>query len=376
MSIDGLVPEYIKNLAIYKAGKPIAELAQERGLKESEITKLASNENPLGPSPKAIACLKSEFSKLHLYPDMHALKLRTKLAELYQLKLENIILGNGSEGIMSYIVRTFVRPGDEILTSDRTFIGFLILVRAVGGNLKLVPQIPEYKYDVDKLVESINPKTKLIYVANPNNPTGTYLTKNEFDRLMKKVPDHCLVILDEAYYEYAKEITDYPDSMDFRYDNVITLRTFSKAYGLAGLRVGYGFAHEDLIGNLIKVKLPFEPNSLAQAAAFHALSDTEHLQKTLEMNKTNYPRLENILSGHGFKTIPSAANFITVETGSEQASSWLFLKLLDHGVIIRPLASNDMPDYIRISIGTKNDLDHLEAAMEQVMPEYQQKFRN
>jgi histidinol-phosphate aminotransferase len=228
-----LVPEYIKNLKPYQAGKPIDELAREKGIEK--ISKLASNENPLGPSPFAIREMTQGLWDLHRYPDMHGFKLKESLANLYNLKKENIILGNGSEGIMAGIAKAFIQEGDEVLTSANTFIGFYILTRSVGAQMRLTPLTSDYRYDVKAMAKAITPNTKIIYMANPNNPTGTYVTKSEFDYLMEHVPDHVLVILDEAYFEFAENKEDYPDSMDYRYDNVITLRTFSKGYGLGGI---------------------------------------------------------------------------------------------------------------------------------------------
>ena len=367
-----LVPEYIRNLKIYQSGKPIDEVAREKGLKK--ISKLASNENPLGPSPFAIREMTQGLWDLHRYPDQHAHHLKTTLSELYGLKKENIILGNGSEGIMGYIARAFLRPGDEVLTSANTFIGFYILARSSGANLVTVPLTESYKYDVDAIIKKINSETKVIYIANPNNPTGTYITKSEFDKLMEHVPDHVLVILDEAYFEFANLHDDYPDSMDYRYDNVITLRTFSKAYGLSGVRVGYGFAHEDLIANLTKVKLPFEPNLIGQLGAKGAVIDSPHLNRTLENNKTEYKKLFDYLLKEGFKPIPSVTNFICVKTGSAEASDYLFDQLLNEGVIIRPLKSNEMPEYVRISIGTPEEMEHCFTAMDKVLPQYKERF--
>ncbi len=372
MTDKKLVPDYIENLKVYQAGKPVDELARERGL--TKISKLASNENPLGPSPFAIKEMTQALWDLHSYPDMHAFALKSALCDLYNLKRENIILGNGSEGIMAYIARAFIQPNDDVLTSENTFIGFYILARSVGANIKLTPLTDDYRFDIKAMAKAITDKTKIIYIANPNNPTGTYITKEEFDCLMKYVPDHVLVILDEAYFEFAKEKEDYPDSMDYRYDNVITLRTFSKAYGLAGIRVGYGFAHESLIANLTKVKLPFEPNLIAQKGAHGALGDLPHLERTIENNRTLYPQLISELKRHGFKPIESITNFVTVKTGSGKASDWLFDHLLNEGVIIRPLKANEMPDYIRISIGTKEEMDHLFMALDIVIPEYKKLF--
>lgn len=370
--IQTLVPDYVRNLTLYQAGKPIEELARERGL--SRISKLASNENPLGPSPEAIKKMTNALWDVHRYPDMHAYMLKSKLAKLYKLKRENIILGNGSEGIMAYIARAFIQPEQEILTADNTFIGFYIIARSVGAHIKTVPLTPDYRFDVKALAKSITEKTKVIYICNPNNPTGTYITKKEFDFLMEHVPSHVLVILDEAYFEFAQHQPDYPDSMDYRYDNVLTLRTFSKAYGLSGIRIGYGCGHEDLIANLTKVKLPFEPGVIAQMGAAGAIHDKSHLRRTIVNNKLRYKETFDFLTKHNFKPIPSAANFIAFKTGSDEASSALFELLLDHGVIIRQLKANEMPEYVRVSLGTQKEMRHFFRAMDAVLPEYTRRY--
>lgn len=369
---QGLIPDYLKELQTYQAGKPIEELVREKGL--TRVSKLASNENPLGPSPYAIREMTKGLWDVHRYPDMHAYQLKKSLCELYRLKPENIILGNGSEGIMAYIARAFLSPQDEVLTSEKTFIGFYILARSVGAKLVTAPLTKDYRFDVDALAAGITERTKVIYIANPNNPTGTYITKVEFDRLMKSVPDHILVILDEAYFEFAQDEEDYPDSMDYRYDNVITLRTFSKAYGISGVRVGYGFAHEELISYLTKVKLPFEPNLVGQLGALGALNDQPHLERTLKNNRKRYKETFEFLEQKGFKPVKSITNFITYKTGSEEASNWMFQQLMSKGVIIRPLKANEMPDYVRVSLGTKEEMQHYFEAMETILPEYDKKF--
>jgi histidinol-phosphate aminotransferase len=370
--IQTLVPEYVRNLQIYQAGKPIEELARERGL--TKISKLASNENPLGPSPFAIQKMTNALWDVHRYPDMSAFAVKSALAKLYKLKKENIILGNGSEGIMAYIARAFLQPGHEVLTSQNTFIGFYIIARSVGANLKTVPLTKDYRFDVEALAKSITKKTKLIYICNPNNPTGTYINKKEFDYLMSHVPDHVLVILDEAYFEFALGKEDYPNSMDYRYDNVLTLRTFSKAYGLSGIRIGYGFGHEDLIANLTKVKLPFEPGLIAQMGALGAIFDKPHLRRTIVNNERRYKETFNFLTKHEFKPIKSVANFIAFKTGSEEASRYMFDVLLDRGVIIRQLKANEMPEFVRVSLGTKKEMNHFYKAMEEILPEYNKRY--
>ncbi len=249
-----LIPEYLDKLKVYQAGKPIEEVMREKGL--TKVTKLACNENPLGPSPFAIKEMTNALWDSHRYPDMHATALKTKLCELYKVEKENIILGNGSEGIMAYIARAFIQPGDEVLTAEKTFIGFHILATAGGAKVVTVPRTEDMRYDVKALAKAVNEDTKVLYIANPDNPTGTYITEAEFDYLMQFVPKHTIVILDEAYFEFAQSTWDYPDSMKYRYDNVITLRTFSKAYGLGGIRVGYGFAHEEFIKLFTKLNFP------------------------------------------------------------------------------------------------------------------------
>lgn len=367
-----LIPEYLDKLQVYQAGKPIDEVAREKGL--TKITKLASNENPLGPSPFAIREMTNALWDVHRYPDMHATDLKNKLCELYNLKPANIVLGNGSEGIMAYIARAFIQPGEEVLTAEKTFIGFHILATAAGAKVVTVPRTEDMRYDVKALAEAVNENTKVLYIANPDNPTGTYITEQEFDYLMQYVPKHTIVILDEAYFEFAQSTWDYPDSMKYRYDNVITLRTFSKAYGISGVRVGYGFANEEFIQALHKVKLPFEPSLIAQKGAVGALSDFPHLERTIRNNTKRYYETLKFLDKKGFNPVRSVTNFICFKTGSVEASTYLFEKLLDEGVIIRPLKANHLPDWVRVSVGLKEEMKHFFEAMEKLLPEYDKKF--
>ena len=276
-----LVPKYIKNLSPYVPGKRIEEVQFNSDVKR--IIKLSSNENPHGPSLKVINEVQKCMKNMNRYPDSSGYKLRTLLAKKNNLDIENVIIGCGSEGIMSTIIRTFLHEDDELISSEDSFIGFRVLANASGRKVHWV-KMDNYSYNLDLISKKINNKTKIIYLANPDNPTGTYFTKKDFDLFMNKVPTRVLVILDEAYYEYAKHIEDYPNSMLYRYDNVITLRTFSKCYGLAGFRVGYGFAHKKLIANLMKVKLPFEPSVPAQIAALEAIGDSEYLKYSLSEN--------------------------------------------------------------------------------------------
>jgi histidinol-phosphate aminotransferase len=345
-----LVPKHIKELSPYKAGKPISEVQRELGL--SEIVKLASNENPLGPPKSAINAAKQSLEECHRYPDAAAFALREKLARKFNLKMSNVVLGGGSEGVMSTIMRTFLKAGDEIIAARNSFIGFRVLANASGIHTNWIP-MNDYHYNLTAMADAINEYTKIIYLANPDNPTGTYFTVNEFDAFMKRVPERVMVILDEAYFEYAESVSDFPDSMHYRYDNVITLRTFSKAYGLAGFRVGYGFGHENLIGNLLKVKLPFEPAIPAQRAAIAALDDSEYLSNTLKLNTEGMELLVKNLSEMGIRTLPSVANFITLVFEDGDVAKMFTQSMLENGVILRHLIGFGLPECVRVTIGNE-----------------------
>ena len=346
-----LVPPYIEALRPYEAGRSIEEVQRAYGL--SHVSKLASNENPLGPSPLALEAMARSMRGLNFYPNS-GLDLRRVLAEKFEAKVENVIAGSGSESIISNIIRTFLGDEDEVLTTEAAFVGFQMLAKSRGVAYRTVPY-RDWHYDLTALAEAINERTKIIYLANPNNPTGTIFSKHEFDAFYRHVPERVLIILDEAYFEYAKDTPRYPDSMHYRYDNVITLRTFSKVYGLAGVRIGYGFAHERLIANLLKVKLPFEPSTLAQAAGIGALADKEFLHKTLELNARGLKFLATALRETGLTLVPSEANFLMAVLPSAEHAARLTGDLLQQGIIIRPLASFGLPKCVRISTGTTED---------------------
>lgn len=346
-----LVPPYIETLRPYEPGRSVEEVRREYGLRH--VAKLASNENPLGPSPLAIKAIAGSLDTLHLYPN-GGLDLRKVLARQYDLKVENVIAGSGSEGIMSNIIRTFLCDEDEVLTTEAAFLGFQVLAKSRGVRYRTVPY-KDWHYDLPALAREINERTKIVYLANPNNPTGTIFTRHEFDEFYQHVPDRVLIILDEAYFEYAKDNPRYPDSMHYRYDNVITLRTFSKIYGLAGVRIGYGFAHEELIANLLKVKLPFEPSTLAQAAGVAALGDKEFLHRSLGLNARGLSFLSESLREIGMTVVPSDANFLMVVLSSEEHAMRMSRDLMAQGIIIRPLKSFGLPQCIRISTGTDEE---------------------
>ena len=346
-----LVPPYIESLRPYEAGRSIEEVQRQYGL--TRISKLASNENPLGPSAAALDAMTASMSQLHRYPN-GGLDLRRVLAEKFELKIENVIAGSGSEGIMSNIIRAFLCDEDEVLTTEAAFIGFQVLAKSRGVAYRTVPY-RDWHYDLQALAGAITERTKIIYLANPNNPTGTIFSKHEFDDFYRHVPERVLIILDEAYFEYAQDNPRYPNSMHYRYDNVITLRTFSKIYGLAGVRIGYGFAHEKLISNLLKVKLPFEPSTLAQAAGIGALADKEFLHRSLELNARGLRLFTSSFREMGLAVVPSEANFVMLVLRSAEQADQLTQQLLIEGIIVRPLRSFGLPNCVRISTGTDDD---------------------
>jgi histidinol-phosphate aminotransferase len=355
-----LVPVHIENLSPYKPGKPISHVKRELGLKH--VIKLASNENPSGPSPLALDAVKNALFDYNRYPDSAAFNLRNRLAIRFNVKVENVILGAGSEGIMSTIMRTFLRKKDEIIAAKNSFIGFRVLANASGFKTNWI-SMDNYHHNLASMAKAINDQTKIIYLANPDNPTGTYFNVKKFDAFMSKVPDRVLVLLDEAYFEYAKDVLDYPDSMHYRYDNVITLRTFSKAYGLAGFRIGYGFAHEDIINNLMKVKLPFEPSTPAQIAAIAALGDKNYLQSSLKLNKEGIAGMKKLFDEYELDYIPTIANFLTLVFKNEKSAKSFCKSMLQRGVILRYLSGFGLPECVRVTTGTQEEntifFDHI-----------------
>lgn len=359
-----LVPPYIESLRPYQAGRNIDDVKREYGL--DRVIKLASNENPIGSSPMAMEELRNSLHDLNRYPDT-GMRLRRVLAEVYDVRVENVIVGSGSEGIMSNIIRTFLCDEDEALTTEGAFMGIQVLARSRGVAYRTVPY-KNWHYDLPALADAITDRTKIIYLANPNNPTGSIFTKQEFDAFYKHVPERVLILLDEAYFEYAKDNPRYPDSMHYRYDNVITLRTCSKIHGLAGLRVGYGFAHDELITNLLKVKLPFEPSTPAAAAAVGALSDKEFVHRSLELNARGMRMWAQALRDMGLRAVPSEANFLMAELDSAGQAAALVEDMLRQGVILRHLAAFGLPQCVRISIGLDSEnqeaIEKLERAVE------------
>lgn len=359
-----LVPPHIETLKAYQPGRPARHLMQELGIER--FVHLASNENAMGPPESACEAMSQILNGVHRYPESGAYTLRETLADVYRVQVDNIAVGSGSESIMANIIRAFLTGDDEVITSEGTFIGFYVLVNSQGVKLKLVP-LKNYAFDLDAIADSITERTKLVYLCNPNNPTGTIFSRKEFESFIKKVPEHVLIIMDEAYCEYSMGFAEFPDSMTYRYDNVLTLRTFSKAYGMAGMRLGYGLGHDYLIGFVNKVKLPFEPNILAQVAGVAAIQDSEYLRRALENNDIGMRIVTTEFRRLGITYIPSHSNFVMVPFGSAERVSALHEGLLRQGVAIRPLHAFGLPDCFRVTIGLPDECELFVKAFRNLM---------
>jgi histidinol-phosphate aminotransferase len=361
-TIEGLIPDYLGGLPAYVPGKPIEEV--ERELKIHAV-KLASNENPLGPSPKAIAAAREVLGDSNRYPDGGTHALRHTLAERRGVSPEEIFVGLGSSEIIDLAARVLLRTGLQGLTSKGTYAPFSVAIRASGAELVLVPQ-REFAFDLKAMAKAITPKTGLIYLANPNNPTGSAFGREEFDEFLAAVPDGVLVVLDEAYIHYAVSM-GLPDSVEayHKRKNLLILRTFSKVYGLAGLRIGYAIGLPELLSAMNKLRTPFNTSGVAQAAALAALDDNEHVTRCIETNATERKRLSEGLARLGFRPVPSEANFVFIVVGPEAKA--LSDDLLQLGVIVRPLGWMGLPEAIRISVGTAEENDKCLSAMARVI---------
>ncbi|MFQ5777162.1 MAG: histidinol-phosphate transaminase [Terriglobia bacterium] len=361
-SLSGRVPDYVARVRPYVPGKPIEEVERELGL---TAIKLASNENPLGPSPKAVEAMAKFLRQSHRYPDAGGYYLRKKLAERHNIEMDRIVLGAGSTELIQLLNHVYLGPGRQGLSSEGSFVMFPMSVGAAGGEAILVPQ-RDYAYDLDALAARLGPAVRVVYLANPNNPTGTMFTADELERFLEKVPEDVLVVLDEAYCDYVDR-PDYSRSLDSvrtgRY--LIVLRTFSKVHGLAGLRIGYGIGHPEVISALNKVRSPFNVTSLALVAALAALDDSDHIARSLESNRRGLALLSRELPALGLKCIPSVANFLYAETGRDPRED--FQALLRMGVIVRPLGFMGMPAGLRITVGTEEENQRLLEAFARLM---------
>lgn len=346
------IPSFVKNLKPYKAGKPIDELVREKNL--DRIVKLASNENPIGPSPTAIKVIQKHVLGLNRYTDPASHDLVQAISRKYSVQPNHIICGHGTDSLLAYIINAFTTESDEVLTSEGTFIGIYVSVRKKGRKLVQVP-LKNYGFDLDGIYNAITEKTAMIYLANPNNPTGTMFERTEFEAFMAKVPNHIMVILDEAYTVYAEHNPEYPNGVGYEYENMVVTRTFSKAYGLAGLRIGFAVGPDAVIESLYKVKLPFEPGLLAQHAAVAALNDDDFLDQTTALNKKSLELLEKGFTEIGIQQVPSAANFILTIMPNEQFAATFCEECLNHGLILRHVNTFGIPAGVRINSGTLDE---------------------
>ncbi len=361
-TIEELIPDYLRGLPVYVPGKPIEEV--ERELKIHAV-KLASNENPLGPSPKGIAAAQAVLGEANRYPDGGTHALRQTLAERRGVSTEEILIGLGSSEIIDLAARVVLRAGVQGLTSEGTYAPFSVAIRASGAELVLVPQ-RDFAFDLKAMAKAITPRTAAIYLANPNNPTGSTFGREKFSEFLAAVPDGVLIVLDEAYIHYAMSM-GLRDSVEAyrKRKNLLILRTFSKVYGLAGLRIGYAIGRPELVAAMNKLRTPFNTSGVAQAAALAALDDKEHVSRCIETNAVERKRLTEGLAKLGYRPVASEANFVFITVGPEAQA--LSEELLQLGVIVRPLGWMGFPEAMRISVGTAEENEKCLAAMAQVV---------
>lgn len=348
--IKDLIRPSIADILPYPPGKPIEEVKRELGLEE--VVKMASNENALGPSKKAIEAIKNTLNNINIYPDGNSYYLKQKIAQKLKVGTDEIFMGNGTDEVIRVITETFLNPDEEVIVAWPGFVIYSIATNVMAGALKRIP-LKNYTHDLGAMSGAVTDKTKLIFIANPNNPTGTMVDKGEVESFMKEVREDIIVVFDEAYYEYAND--NFPDTIKYSRQgrNVITLRTFSKIYGLAGLRVGYGISKKEIFEEMNRIRQPFNVNRLAQVAAIAALDDNEQVEKSIAMNEEGKNLLYKELDAMGIEYVPTAANFILINTGKDGKE--VFDRLLKEGIIVRPMGGYDLPNFIRVTIGKQSD---------------------
>ena len=359
-----LVPEWVRTLAPYEPGLPIEELERKLGIQGS--IKLASNENPLGPSPRALEAVRAALPSLHRYPDGSAFFLKKRLAERLGVSTDEILVGNGSNELIELVVRTFLRPRDEAVMAEQAFVVYRLVTQAAAGVPRVVP-LRDYTHDLEAIAEAVTPRTRLVFLANPNNPTGTIYRRHTWEEFLLAMRGRQLIVVaDDAYAEYVED-PEYPDSMALRGDGsvpVVTLRTFSKLYGLAGLRIGYAVAPPAVVEAMGRVRQPFNVNGLAQVAAMAALGDAEHVARTLEVNRAGMAYLTREFRKLDLEFVPSSANFVLVRVGQ---GAKVYEGLLRHGVIVRPMDGYGFPHHLRITVGLPEENARCIAALAAVL---------
>lgn len=346
------------------AGKTIAEVKKAYGVKE--ISKLASNENRLGCSPQVKPAIDKALQQIQDYPDPAARKLRAEIAVRNSVDESEIIIAAGSESILSILCRSLLGTSDNVVTADATFVGIYVQAGVMGAKVKKVRVTEEYGFDTEAMLKAIDDDTKMIYIANPNNPTGTYINKKEYKSFIEQVPDRVLIIADEAYFEYAKDVADYPHALDYRKKNVVVTRTFSKAYGLAGFRIGYAITNADLTAQLMKSKLTFEPTTLAQAAALAALRDEDFLKKSTALVEKERKRLYEFIDDYNVEFLPSISNSVMIILNSVEEATNFNQRMLEKGVILRRLHAFGLPHCVRVTIGTKDEMEHFKDSFKEI----------
>ena len=365
---DDLVEAAIARIAPYEPGKPIEELEREVGHAwgPGGAIKLASNENPYGPSPKGVAAATRALQTANLYPDGGAFTLRQALAKKHGVDAARILVGSGTNEIIDLLVQALCADGDEVLAPRYSFIAYKLAAEKNRRAFVEAELGERFAYDVDRILDAVTPRTKILFFANPNNPTGVYLPRDPFARLVEKLPPRVVLVADEAYFEFAAQ-SDYPDACNFLDGRarMVALRTFSKIYGLAGLRVGYAVAGAEIVGYVNRIRLPFNSSSVAQAAALAALDDREHVARAFGGNATELPRLSEALAGLGIEVTPSQANFVLAGFGTRDGRA-LYDQLLRRGVIVRPLGGYGLPNHLRITVGTREENDRLIAALREL----------
>jgi histidinol-phosphate aminotransferase len=347
MTIQDYANRFVCDLVAYEPGKPIEETAREIGLDPSQIVKLASNENPLGPSPAAKEAMRAALDEAHIYPDGGGYRLRTAIADSFGLERAHVILGNGSNEIIELLCHTFLNREAELIAAEHAFVVYKLMATLFGAKYVEVPD-PDFIHDLEAMADAVTPQTRLVFIANPNNPTGTMVGGEAIDRFMARMPDHVVVVFDEAYHEFPD---NPPDTLKYVREgrNVCVLRTFSKIHGLAALRVGYGLASPAVADLLQKARQPFNVNAIAQAGALAAIADAGHIVETRRVNAEGMRFYQNAFRGRGLAFVPSHANFLLVQVGDGDR---VFREMLRQGVIIRAMSGYKLPDWVRISIGT------------------------
>src|SRR5438067_4127078 len=367
ISIWELANSQLRDLAVYEPGKPIEETARELDCHPGAIIKLASNENPLGPSAKAIEAMRAGLENAHLYPHGASSHLRNALAVRLAVAPENVILGNGSNEVIEFLGHAFLHRGDDVITSQHAFIAYKLIATLFGAHTIEAPG-PDCQQELAAMLDAITPKTRLIFIPNPHNPTGTLISQGKIDKCMSRLPENIIVVFDEAYFEF---LDNPPDTLQYVREgrNIVVLRTFSKIHGLAGLRIGYGVARSDLIAVLEKTRQPFNVSSLAHAGALAALEDEAHQHETKRVVDEGRPYLQEQFAAMKLRFVPGAANFIMVHVDDATA---VFQKLLSRKIIVRPLKGYQLPEWVRISVGTMEQNKQCIAALKEIFPKHRQ----